>query len=126
MPRYWLTPPELDYLREGRFDPTPYPHSFGDPNALLTHWKKPWYMNPPFDHPTKYTRKAIEEGGPGTIVLPVPSYVLMVIEAGARLESLGRVRFLDVETGGRPPHRGIQCIAAHIPPYTSGPPNVHD
>ena len=40
--RYWLTPPELNHLREERWDPTPYPHEFGDPNALLGPWKKPW------------------------------------------------------------------------------------
>ena len=58
-PRYWLTPPELDYLREGKFDPTPYPHAFGDRNALLTHWEKPWYLNPPFHQQTRFVRKAI-------------------------------------------------------------------
>jgi len=111
--RYWLTPPELDYMREGRWDPTPYPHEFGDRNALLTSWEKPWYLNPPFRQQTRFVRKAIEEGGPGTVVLPCYMPIHLLLEAGAILRPLGRIRWLDCDTH-KPMPSGILCIAAEL------------
>ena len=114
MPRYWLTPPEFEYLREGRFDPTPYPHAFGDRNALLTHWEKPWYLNPPFAQVTRFVRKAIEEGGPGKIIMPCPMAIHLLLESGAELEPAGRVQWIEVETGERMKNPGL-CLIATIP-----------
>ena len=112
MPRYWLTPPELDYLRKDCFDPTPYPHSWGDRNALLIDWEKPWYLNPPFHMQTRFVRKAIQEGGPGTIVIPCHTPIHLLLEAGATLRPLGRdplarSRYETTDALRDPLHRGI-------------------
>ena len=67
------------------------------------------YVNPPFRKhdgvnglgPTAFVRKAIEESerGKGSVLLlPVQSYVNLLVEAGAELRSLGRVRWLDAST----------------------------
>ena len=113
MKRYWLTPPELDYLREGRWDPTPFPHAFGDVNALLSPWEKPWYCNPPFHMATRFVRKGIEEGGPGIFVVPVTTPTHLLLMAGATLEPLGKVRWLECETRERMPD-GVLCVAAYL------------
>ena len=62
-------------------------------------------MNAPFrskdGSPTAFVRKAIEQqekGRTSVLVLPTQSYVNLLLEAGAELRSLGRVRWLEVET----------------------------
>lgn len=110
---YWLTPPELEYLREGRFDPTPYPHGFGDRNALLSPWKKPWYCNPPFNQATRFVRKGILEGGPGIFVIPVTTPTYLLLMADAMLKPLGKVRWLDTITRVPMPN-GVLCVAAEL------------
>ena len=120
MPRYWLTPPELDYLRKDCFDPTPYPHSWGDRNALLIDWEKPWYLNPPFHMQTRFVRKAIQQGGPGTIVIPCHTPIHLLLEAGATLRPLGRIHWLEADTK-QPMPSGILCLAASIPARSTEP-----
>ena len=105
---YWLTPPELYKKLDDEFhfdfDPCPYPKKFDGINA---DWGKSSYVNPPFHRyngvgPTAFVRKAIDENKKGkTVVLTLPtqSYVNMLLEAGAEVRSLGRVRWLHVLTG---------------------------
>jgi len=96
--RYWLTPPELESLRVGRTDMTPYPRPV-DWDALdELRWPKPWYLNPPFDRATAFVPRAIEEGGPGIVVFPTTTPTALLIEAGARLESIGRPRWLECDS----------------------------
>lgn len=111
--KYWLTPPELyqklDQEFHFDFDPCPCPKPEGY-NSLAMEWGQRNYVNPPFHQsdgigrkggPTAYARKAIEEhrnGKTSVLTLPVPSYVNLLLEAGAELRSLGRVRWLHVDT----------------------------
>lgn len=61
---YWLTPPELmEQLQQEfsfDFDPCPYPKP-EDFDGLMVEWGKINYVNPPFNGPTKWVRKALEE-----------------------------------------------------------------
>lgn len=109
--KYWLTPPEiykaLDSEFHFDFDPCPYPlpKMF---NSLEMEWGNMNYVNPPFlkidgkpAGPTAFARKAIEEmqrGRGSVLLLPVQSYVNLLLEAGAELRSMGRVRWLEAET----------------------------
>lgn len=106
MNRYWLTPPELYARLDSEFhfdyDPCPFPRKV---NALLGEWGNMNYVNAPFrskdGSPTAFVRKAIEQQGKGrssVLVLPTQSYVNLLLEAGAELRSLGRVRWLEVDT----------------------------
>jgi len=105
-PRYWLTPPtlyqKLDDEFHFDFDPCVYPRNI---NGLNIEWGKMNYVNPPFrskdGSPTAFVRKAIEESKKGKasfLTLPCQSYVNLLLEAGAKLRSLGRVKWLEVET----------------------------
>lgn len=112
MKRYWLTPPDLMRKLNEEFDfdfdacPCPKPDGF---NSLCMDWGQSSHVNPPFRKkdgdgfgPTAFVRKAIEENKKGkTVVLtiPVQSYVNLLLEAGAEIRSLGRVKWLDTETG---------------------------
>lgn len=104
--RYWLTPPELYNKLDAEFhfdfDPCTYPKTF---NGLEIPWKSMNYVNPPFrskdGSPTAFVRKAIAESLKGNstfLTLPAQSYVNLLLEAGAELRSLGRVKWLEVET----------------------------
>lgn len=110
--RYWLTPPEVYKKLDDEFhfdyDPCPCPVPEGH-NALEVEWGQTSYVNPPFRKhdgidgrgPTAFVRKAIEENKKGkTVVLmiPVQSYVNLLIEAGAELRSAGRVKWLEADT----------------------------
>lgn len=110
MTRYWLTPPELEPLKDGRFDPYPYPHGFGDRNALLVPWDKPWYANPPFHDLMKHVRRAIEQGGPGILVMPIGPANALILKAGLTMEYLGRVSWIDPDTG----RRGGSCHCVKV------------
>jgi len=105
--RYWLIPPEI-YEKLNKefnftFDPCPYPK---EQDALSIEWGESNFVNPPFVSyngvgPTAFVRKAIEENQKGkTIVLTLPTrhYINLLIEAGAEVRSLGRVRWLEVNT----------------------------
>lgn len=107
----WITPPELyeklDEEFHFTFDPCPFPRDAGY-NSLELSWGTSNYCNPPFrktngnkNGPTAFVRKAITENELGrktVLLLPVQSYIPLLIEAGAELRSMGRVRFLDIET----------------------------
>ena len=104
---YWLTPPNLYTLLDKEFkfdfDPCPYPKIL---NSLDLEWGKMNYVNPPFHKmngfgPTAFVRKALEEqkkGKSSFLTLPTQSYVNLLLEAGAKLRSLGRVKWLEVDT----------------------------
>ena len=106
---HWLTPPDifkkLDDEFHFTFDPCPYPKPEGYDGTIIE-WGEVSYCNPPFHkmngiRPTAFMRKAIEENRKGkTIVLvaPTQSYVNLMLEAGAELRSMGRVRWLHTET----------------------------
>lgn len=111
MSRFWLTPPDiydkLDQEFHFDFDPCPFPLPKGF-DSLSMDWGQTSYVNPPFRKkdgggygPTAWVRKAIEQNKQGkTVVLAIPtqSYVNLLIEAGAEIRSLGRVRWLEAET----------------------------
>lgn len=112
--RYWLTPPNLKAELAAKFgpfdfDPCPCPRPDGY-DSLIIPWGNCNFVNPPFRKhdgvngkgPTAFVRKAIEEhkaGKSSVLIIPVQSYVNLLLEAGAELHSLGRVRWLEAETG---------------------------
>ena len=106
----WLTPPDvfkkLDDEFHFTFDPCPYPYV---KDGVDIDWGESNYVNPPFTRcdshnghgPTSFMRKAIEENKSGKTVVLVastPSYVNLMLEAGAELRSMGRIRWLHTET----------------------------
>jgi hypothetical protein len=107
--RFWLTPPEIyDPLNEEfhfDFDPCPCPLPEGF-DSLGSDWGLSNYVNPPFRKadgngfgPTAWARKAIEQqklGRSSVLLIPVQSYVNLLLEAGAEIRSAGRVRWLEV------------------------------
>lgn len=111
MNRYWLTPPDVYNALNAEFgfdfDPCPCPLPENH-NGLSIPWGKSNYVNPPFrktqgnsEGPTAFVRKAIEEqqrGNLSVLTLPVPSYVNLLLSAGAEVRSLGRVKWLEVES----------------------------
>ncbi len=111
--RYWLTPPEiyeeLDHEFQFDFDPCPYPRPVRY-NSLDIDWGNMNYVNPPFRRkdgvnglgPTAFVRKAIaekENGRSSVLLLPVQSYTNLLIEAGAEMRSMGRVRWIEANSG---------------------------
>ena len=100
---YWLTPPELYASLHAEFnftfDPCPYPLPEGF-DGLTMPWGQSSYVNPPFGSiihegkkkgPTAWARKAIAENQQGkTVVLvyPIDKWVLMLLEAGAKVRNL--------------------------------------
>lgn len=111
--KYWLTPEAL-YARLNAehhfdFDPCPYPKPI-EYDSLLIPWGNSNYVNPPFHRddgvggkgPTAFVRKAIAEqalGRSSVLTLPAQLYITLLLEAGAELSSLGRVRWIHAETG---------------------------
>ncbi len=108
---YWLTPPEiykkLDEEFKFDFDPCPYP--FNGIDGTETDWGKSTYLNPPFRKsdgkfdkgPTAFIRKAIEENKKGktvVVMINTNAFINMLIEAGAEMRSMGRVKWLDGKT----------------------------
>ena len=76
---------------------------------MILPWGARNYVNPPFhphdgvngQGPTAFVRKGIAEqqlGKSSVLLLPVQSYVNKLLEGGAELQSLGRVRWLEVNT----------------------------
>jgi len=111
--KYWITPPEiykkLDEEFHFDFDPCPYPlpENF---NGLEVPWGKSNYVNPPFRKsdfkfgagPTAFTRRAICEQGQGNssvIILNTMLHINLLLEAGAELRSMGRLKWLDCQSG---------------------------
>lgn len=111
--KYWLTPPELlKHLNQEHqfdFDPCPCPRPDGY-DSLIVPWGMSNYVNPPFHRddgvngkgPTAFVRKAIEEmklGKSSVLTLPAQLYITLLLEAGAQLSSLGRVKWIHADTG---------------------------
>jgi hypothetical protein len=111
--KFWLTPPELyarlDAEYNFDFDPCPCPRPEGY-NSLLFPWGNTNYVNPPFHKddgvdgkgPTAFVHKAIAEqklGKTSVLTLPAQLYITLLLEAGAELKSLGRVKWRHAETG---------------------------
>jgi hypothetical protein len=105
--QYWITPPELYQKLDAEFhfdfDPCPYPYK---QDGTTIEWGQSNYVNPPFRKkdsknghgPTAFVRKAIEENKKGkqvVLIIPVQSYVNLLLEAGAELRSMGRVKWID-------------------------------
>ena len=111
--KYWLTPPDIYKKLDDEFhfdyDPCPYPRP-EEFNGIAIPWGNSNYVNPPFRKsdgafdagPTAFARKAIEEyklGRSSVLVLPTVSYVNMLIEAGAEVRSMGRIKWIDATSG---------------------------
>ena len=129
--RYWRTPKEiyasLDAEFHFDFDPCPYPPTLF--NGLEVDWGQMNYVNPPFRPsdgrdkmgPTAFARKAILEAQKGRasfLTLPIQSYANLLLEAGAVPRSMGRIQWLEVETGAPMPSPSPICgfyLAACIP-----------
>ncbi len=109
--RYWLIPPEiynpLNKEFNFNFDPCPYPYQR---DGIDIEWGTSNWVNPPFrtkdamngHGPTAFVRKAIEEHKKGktcVIIAPVQSYVNLLLEAGAELRPVGRVKWISALTG---------------------------
>ena len=111
---YWITPPEVMrplQLEFGfDFDPCPYPKPPGF-DGLTCDWGMSNYVNPPFGSivhegkkkgPTAWVRKALQEQSKGkrtVFVYPIDKWILMLLDAGAKVRNLGDVRWLAIEDG---------------------------
>lgn len=118
---YWLTPPNLLQELQDRFlfdtDACPYPKP-DDWDGLTDEWGECTYVNPPFGSiihdgkkkgPTAWARKAIEEHKSGkrvVMVYPLDKWVIMMLEAGAKVENLGDVKWCSTEDGEPGPGTG--------------------
>ena len=96
--------------KEFNFDfepcPCPKPENY---DSIELDWKNMNYVNPIFRRkdsnqkygPTAFVRKAIAEqkkGRSSFLTLPTQSYVNLLLDVGAKLRSLGRVKWLEVDT----------------------------
>jgi hypothetical protein len=124
---YWLTPPELYARLDAEFafdfDPCPHPLPLGF-NGLRCAWGRSNYVNPPFGSiivrgrkrgVTAWARRALHErdrGNRTVLVYPIDKWVLMLLEAGAKVRNLGDVRWLATEDGmpGNGTGRHIACF----------------
>lgn len=108
---YWLTPPDLMQALQEEFhfdyDACPYPRPEGF-DSLQEDWGQSTYVNPPFEGPTKWVRKAIaehEKGKTVVLVFPTDKWIHYLLRAGAEIRSLGDVRWHAIEDGT--PGKGI-------------------
>lgn len=124
---YWLTPPDLMASLQAEFqfdfDPCPYPKPEGF-DGLNADWGSSSYVNPPFGvvlhkgrkkGATAWVRKALEEHGKGkrvVFVYPLDKWVLMLLEAGAKVRNLRDVRWRSIEDNlpGKGTGRHIACF----------------
>jgi len=124
---YWLTPPDvyksLDDEFHFTFDPCPYPLP-KDFDGLTCEWGESNYVNPPFGAvmhegkkkgATAWARKAIQESQKGkrvVMVYPIDKWVLMMLEAGAKVTNLKDIKWLATEDGseGKGTGRHIACF----------------
>ena len=124
---YWLTPPELmqSLQTEFKFDfdpcPFPKPNNF---DGLSAEWGSSNYVNPPFGvvmhegkkkGATAWVRKAITEYNKGkkvVFVYPIDKWVLMLLDAGAKVRNLRDVKWCATEDGkpGKGTGRHIACF----------------
>lgn len=112
---YWLTPPDLMAALQAEFgfdfDACPHPRPEGF-NGLEIEWGGATYVNPPFQGPTAWARKAIaehEKGKDVVLVFPTDKWIHYLLRAGAELRSLGDVRWCAIEDGS--PGKGIGRFA---------------
>jgi hypothetical protein len=123
--KYWLVPPALYKTLNDEFhftfDPCPCPCPKGY-NGLTARWGTSNYINPPFRRgdikngggPTAFVRKAIRQsmkGKTSVLLLPVPSYLNLLLESGAELRSAGRVRWLEINSRKPMPSPGSIVMA---------------
>lgn len=116
---YWLTPPDLMAQLQAEFDfdfdPCPYPRPENF-DGLTVDWGKSNYVNPPFNEPTKWIRKALaeyEKGKRVVVVFPIDKWIHLLLEAGAKIRNLRDVRWCAIEDGK--PGKGTgRWIAAFI------------
>src|SRR6185312_16280751 len=108
---YWLTPPELMRKLQKEFnfdfDACPYPRPEGF-DGLTAEWGESTWVNPPFQGPTAWVKKAIEENRKGksvVLVFPTDKWIHYLMAAGAKLRSLGDVRWHAIEDAS--PGKGI-------------------
>ena len=124
---YWLTPPELYRQLNNEFaftfDPCPYPKP-DNFDGLDAEWGDSNYVNPPFGvvmhngkkkGATAWARKCIEESKKGkkvVMVYPIDKWVLMLLEAGAKVRNLKDVKWIATEDGSVGPGTGrhIACF----------------
>jgi hypothetical protein len=115
---YWLTPPELmEKLKEEfgfDFDPCPFPKP-EDFDGIEVEWGQSNYVNPPFNGPTKWVRKTLEEYKKGkkiVFVFPIDKWIHWMLEAGAEVRNLKDVRWCAIEDGqpGKGTGRHIACF----------------
>lgn len=123
--KFWITPPEIYKALDAEFafdfDPCPYPYNGVDGTEI--DWGNSVYLNPPYRKsdgqndkgPTAFIRKAIEENKKGkqiVIMINTNAFINMLIEAGAEMRSMGRVKWLDGETGE--PWKSPSCTTCFI------------
>ncbi len=115
---YRLTPKEiykkLDDEFHFDFDPCPYPRPEGF-DGLEEEWGKSNYVNPPFQGPTKWVKKAIIEYKKGrkvVFVFPIDKWIHFFIEAGAEIRNLKDIKWCLTEDGelGKGTGRHIACF----------------
>jgi len=119
---YWLTPPDL-YAELDRefgfdFDPCPYPRP-PEFNGLTFDWGKSSYVNPPFEGPTAWVRKAIAENQKGkrvVFVFPVDKWIHMLLAAGAKVRNLKDVKWCAIEDGEQGKGTGRWIMAFILEP----------
>ena len=107
----WIIPPELyekwDNEFHFDFDPCPYvPDKKDVIDGIDIEWGKVNWVNPPFRKddavnghgPTAFVRKAIEEkrkGKTSVMILPVQSYVNMLLLENVEIRPVGRVAWIN-------------------------------
>lgn len=130
---YWLTPPklmaELQLEFDFNHDACPYPKP-PDYDGLTAEWGSSTYVNPPFGAimhngrrkgQTAWARKAIAEHKKGkrvVMVYPLDKWVLMMLEAGAKVRNLRDVKWHATEDGSEgkgtgPPHSLLYIGLTH-------------
>lgn len=118
---YWLTPPWLMDILQKRFgfnfDPCPFPKP-EEWDGFESDWGSCNYVNPPFGvvmhkgkkkGATAWARKCIEQfkkGNKVVMVYPMDKWVLMLLEAGAKVENLKDVKWCATEDGSVGPGTG--------------------
>jgi hypothetical protein len=135
---YWLTPhalyQSLDEEFSFDFDPCPFPKP-EDFDGLTCDWGQSSYVNPPFGSiihqgkkkgPTAWARKAIAEHQKGkrvVLVYPMDKWVLMLLEAGAKVRNLGDVKWVATEDGstGKGTGRHIACFVLEPAALSTAP-----
>ena len=100
---YWLTPPDLYAKLDAEFhfdmDPCPFPRPKGF-DGLTVPWGQSNYVNPPFNGPTKWVRKAIAEFDQGkatVFVFPIDKWVHLMLSRCSEIRNLKDVRWFSIE-----------------------------